>query len=196
MKPRSAAVKDGVVTLAGSVDTFGSKYAAVRAVEKLNGVKAVVDNLDVKLAAAHTRSDTEIAHTAVNALKWDTMVPDEMIKLTVRDGWITLDGNVPWRFQKSAAERVVRYLMGVKGVTNLLTVQPKHPSAHDVSDKIKNALRRSAELDAERIVVEASDGTVTLKGTVRSFAERRDAENAAWGAPGVSRVEDRIAVSV
>jgi osmotically-inducible protein OsmY len=190
-----AAVKDGVVTLSGSVDTYGSKYAAVRAIEKLNGVRAVVDNLDVTLSPAHTRSDTEIAHTAVNALKWDTMVPDEKIKLTVRDGWITLEGNLDWQYQRSSAERAVRYLVGVKGVTNLLMVQPKHASALDVTNKIKEALRRSAELDADRITVETTDGTVILKGSVRSYAERRDAERAAWSAPGVARVDDRIAVT-
>lgn len=191
-----AAVKDGVVTLSGSVDSYGAKYAAVRAVEKLDGVKAVVDKLDVKLGSHHVRSDTEIAHTAVSALKWDTMVPDELVKMTVRDGWITLEGDVPWQYQRTSAERAVRNLMGVRGVVNLLVVKPKHPSSRDVSTKIKEALRRSAELDADKITVETSDGTVVLTGSVRSFAERRDAEHAAWAAPGVARVDDRIAVSL
>lgn len=143
----------------------------------------------------HRRSDTELAHTAVSALRWDVTVPDDQLKLTVRDGWITLEGDVMWQYQKSSAERAIRNLVGVKGVTNLIGVRPRRASVFDVSDKIKDALKRSAELDADRISVEAHDGTVTLKGTVHSYAERRDAERAAWSAPGVSQVDDRIAVA-
>jgi len=191
----ATAVKSGVVTLSGHVRTFAEKYGAVRAIERLNGVSAVVDELQVTLPSEHQRLDTELAHAAVSALRWDITVPDEKIKLTVRDGWITLEGEVMWQYQKSGAERAIRNLAGVKGITNLVAVRPRKASVFDVSEKIKDALRRTAELDAERITVEARDGTVTLKGTVHSFADRRDAERAAWSAPGVSEVDDRIAVA-
>ena len=192
----ATAVKDGVVTLSGFVDSYAEKYLAVRAMERLDGVMAVVDNLTVKLPSRHVRPDTEIAHAAVNVLKWDTMVPHDKIKMSVREGWITLEGEVDWRYHKTAAERALRYLTGVKGVTNLIVVRPPHATAHDVSKKIKQVLHRTAELDAERINVEAHDGVVTLTGTVRSYAERQDVERAAWSAPGVSSVDDRLAVSV
>lgn len=130
----------------------------------------------------------------VNALRWDIQVPDDKIKAKVSDGWITLEGEVEWQYQKAAAERAARYLTGVKGVTNRISLQPKRVSTFEVSQKIKDALRRSAELDASRITVEAADGRVTLEGTVRSYTERQDAERAAWGTPGVTAVEDRIAI--
>ena len=190
-----AAVREGVVTLSGYVDTYGEKYLALRTAERLSGVKAVVDNMEVRLPSAHVRTDTDLAHAAVRALEWDIQVPNDKIKLGVHDGWVTLEGDVEWQYQRAAAERTVRYLTGVKGVTNLIAVAPRHASSLDVSNKIKEALRRSAELDADRITVEAHDGSVTLKGTVHSYAERRDAERAAWAAPGVTRVDDRIAIS-
>lgn len=190
------AVKDGVVTLSGYVDSYAEKRETLHAVERLSGVKAAVDSLEVRLPVAYTRSDTEIAHTAVNALRWDTQVPNDGIKMTVRDGWITLDGDVEWQYQRAAAEQAVQNLMGVRGVTNLIVVQPKSASPYDVSQLIKQTLRRSAEVDADSITVEARDGTVTLRGTVHSFAERRDAERAAWCAPGVVKVDDRIAVTI
>lgn len=191
-----AAVKDGVVTLSGYVDSYAEKYTAIRAVEHVAGVKAAVDNLKVKIPSHNLRSDTDLAHAAVNALRWHIQVPDERIKMTVRDGWVTLEGEVEWQYQRSAAERAVRNLTGVTGVSNLISVKPKHASAYDVSQKIKASLSRSAELDANRITVEEHDGRVTLKGSVRSFAERRDAELAAWSAPGVTMVDDRIAISL
>ena len=191
-----AAVKEGVVTLSGYVDTFAEKWATTRAVERLNGVKAVADDLEVKLPSSHMRSDTDIAHAAVRALEWDVQVPHDKIKMTVRDAWVTLGGDAEWQYQQSAAERAVRFLTGVIGVTNLIAVKPRHASSFDVSGKIHEALRRTAELDAGRITVEAHDGNVTLNGTVRSYAERRDAERAAWGAPGVTNVDDRIAVTI
>lgn len=189
-------VKDGVVTLSGYVDSFAEKWAAVRAVERLSGVRAAVDNLEVKLPSAHVRTDVDIAHAVVSALTWDIQVPNAKIKSTVRDGWLTLEGEVEWEFQRRAAERAVRNITGVKGVSNLIAVKPEHVSPYDVSAKIKETLRRSAEFDADRITVEAHDGTVTLNGTVRSYAERRDAERAAWSAPGVTKVDDYIAVTI
>lgn len=189
------AVKDGVVTLSGFVDSYADKRTAERLVEKVSGVRAIAEGLKVKLPTSSQRSDTEIAHAVVNALRWNIQVPFSRITSTVENGWVTLEGNVDWYYQHDAAERAVRYLTGVRGVTNLVRMQPTHVSTFEVGTKIKQALRRSAELDAERITVEAKDGRVKLTGTVRSFAERRDAEYAAWSAPGVSAVEDHITVS-
>ena len=190
----AVAAKDGVVTLSGVVDSYAKKHAADRAAQRVSGVKAIAEDVTVRLTHTSIRTDAEIAHAAVAALKWDIQVPDEKIQVKVEDGFITLTGAVEWKFQHAAAEGAIRYLTGVKGVINLLKVQPKPVSRFEVSAKIKEALRRNAERDAERITVEAADGRVTLKGTVRSFAERLDAERAAWSAPGVTSVDDRIAI--
>ena len=190
------AVKDGVVTLSGFVDSYAKKLAAERAAENVSGVRAVADDLKVKLPTTSQRSDTEIAHAALSALKWNIEVPDSRIKLRVEDGWITLEGDVDWQYQKNAAEECVRYLTGVKGTWNNLIVQQQKVSAYEVSKKIQDAMKRSATIDSQRISVEAKDGRITLKGTVRSWAERQDAENAAWAAPGVAFVDDQIAVGV
>jgi len=189
------AVKDGVVTLTGFVDSYAEKFTAERTAERLNGVKAVADDIKVKVPGLYQRSDTDIAHAAVNALRWDIQVPDDRIKAAVDDGWIDLEGQVEWQYQKWAAEGAVRNLTGVKGVTNLIAVKPKKISTYEVGQKIKDSLRRHAELDADRITIEAKDGHVTLRGTVSSYAERQDAERAAWQAPGVTNVEDLIAVT-
>ena len=149
----------------------------------------------MKLPGTHQRTDTEIAHAAVNALRWDVQVPDDRIKTYVDDGWIDLEGEVEWQYQKWAAEGAVRNLTGVKGVSNLITVKPKKASTYEVGQKIKDSLRRHAERDADKITIEAKDGRVTLRGTVSSFAERQDAERAAWQALGVTNVEDLIAVA-
>jgi osmotically-inducible protein OsmY len=185
----------GVVTLTGFVDSYAEKFSAERTAERVGGVKAVADEIKVKLPGAHQRSDTDIAHAVVNALRWDIQVPDDRIKATVDDGWIALDGEVEWQYQKWAAEGAVRNLTGVKGVSNLLTVKPRKASTHEVGQKIKDSMRRHAERDADRITIEAKDGRVTLRGTVSSFAERQDAERAAWQALGVTNVEDLIAVA-
>jgi osmotically-inducible protein OsmY len=189
------AVKDGVVTLSGYVDTFAEKYQAERVVEKVSGVRAIADDLKAKVPLSLKRTDTEIAHSVVNALRAHIQVPDDKIKAKVEEGWVTIEGDVEWQYQKSAAENAVRYLGGVVGVMNLIAVKPKRASPFEVSQKIKDALRRNAELDADRITVEAADGKVTLKGWVRSYAERRDAERAAWAAPGVTSVDDRISIN-
>lgn len=190
------AVKDGVVSLTGYVQSYAEKFAAERAVERIHGVKALANDLHVKLPTSFVRTDTEIAHAAVSAMQWDIQVPDDRIRAKVENGWVTLEGDVEWQYQRNAAERAVRYLIGVKGVSNLITVKPKKVSTSEVSQKIKNALKRQAEVDADRISIESLDGRVTLKGTVRSFAEKEEAELAAWGAPGVTSVEDLIAIGV
>ncbi len=195
-KEIGVAVKDGVVTLNGYVNSYVEKYNAERTASTVNGVKAVADELKVKLPDSHERTDTELAHAVVNALKWDIEVPDDRIKATVENGWVELKGDLEWQYQKWAAQAAIRNLTGVKGVSNMLRVKPKKVSTFEVGVKIKDALRRHAELDAEKITIEAKDGLVTLKGTVTSFTERRDAEAAAWRAPGVTRVDDLLAVSM
>jgi VCBS repeat-containing protein len=187
--------RNGVVTLSGFVDSYAQKYAAARAVEAVRGVRAVADDLQVRLPQAFVRSDTEIAHAAVSALKWDVEVPDVRIKTLVDDGWISLDGNVDWQFQRTSAENAVRHLAGVKGVINRITVQQPQVSAYEVNQRIEGALKRSAALDADKINIEARNGKVVLRGTVRSWAERQDAERAAWAAPGVTEVDDELAVA-
>jgi len=186
------AVKDGVVTLTGNVPSYGEKYVAETMVEGIKGVKALANELAVKLPGSSVRTDTEIAHQVVDALKWDVNVPDEKIKARVAGAWVTLEGDVEWAFQKDSAFRAVRFLTGVRGVTNAIKIVPAFVSSLDVTEKIKDALRRRAEREAERIQVSTRDHVVTLSGTVPTFSERRAAEAAAWAAPGVTEVKDDL----
>jgi osmotically-inducible protein OsmY len=187
-------VSDGVVTLRGTVPTLQEKWIAERAARHLVGVRAVANDLDVSPTGNAVRSDSAIAEVAANALEWDSAVPDGAVKVTVRNGWVTLTGTVAHQFQKSAAELVVHRLYGVKGVANSIDVKPC-VSADDVKFKIEEALKRSAVIDSQRISVDARDGVVLLTGAVRSLAERDDAERAAWAAPGVTKVEDRLVIA-
>jgi osmotically-inducible protein OsmY len=187
------AVDDGVITLRGNVSTFAEKQAAERVTLRVFGVKAVANDLVVHLPSAYERTDTEIAQAAVHALAWNTAIPASRVTVAVTNGWLTLNGTFEWQYQKDAAARAVRFLMGVKGVTNAIAVEPRVKPL-DVRDKIEAAFKRSAEVDARRINVNATDGKVILSGNVRSFAERQEAERAAWAAPGVMQVEDRLAI--
>jgi osmotically-inducible protein OsmY len=189
------AVKGGVVTLTGKADTYAQKFAAERAVERVAGVRAIADDLSVTLLGVYERTDSDIARAAANALTWDVEVPDGVTAI-VSNGWVTLAGKAQWYFQKAAAERSVRYLAGVTGVTNTIAVeQPVPVKAGDVKANIEAAFVRNVELDAKKIKVTTHEDTVTLTGTVRSWAERTDATHAAWNAPGVRYVKDELLVA-
>ncbi len=188
------AVKDGVVTLSGVVGSFAEWRGAQRVVERTTGVNRLVNELIVGRAAGANRTDAEIGHAVVNAFKWDVQVPAESIRVTVTDGQVILEGDVPWNFPRLAAERAVRNLAGVRGVSNLIQVQ-EIPTPSDVKQRITAALRRQAEADAARITVEAKGHAITLRGTVRTSAEKREVEDAAWRAPGVTRVENELAIN-
>jgi osmotically-inducible protein OsmY len=185
------AVKDGVVTLTGKVDTYLKKWRAEEAAHRVSGVMAVANDIEVRTIGE--RTDTDIAEAAVHALTWDASVPPEKVHVTVERGWVTLKGVVEWQFQKQEAERVVRRLWGVKGVSNLITLKPV-ASPTDLKKKIEDALVRSAEIDADKITVEVQGTKAILKGKVRSWAERQEAERTAWLAPGITAVDNRLAL--
>ncbi|HEX7191430.1 MAG TPA: BON domain-containing protein [Thermoanaerobaculia bacterium] len=185
---------DGVVTLTGIVRSFTDRWMAEKIAKRVGGVEGVANELHVALIDEDRRDDTDIAISALNALEWNSRVPKDRVKVTLREGWIQLEGEVEWEFQRRASEDAVRWLRGVRGVTNAIVVNP-HVSAQDVKQKIETAIRRNAEIDANSIHVETADTTVTLTGKVRSFAEREDAVHAAWSAPGVTRVIDHIAIA-
>lgn len=184
---------DGVVTLTGYVSNFAEKAVAERTVKRVQGVKAVANDLEVHLAGSSMRSDTELAEACLRVLEWDVQVPNQKVTLKVEKGRVTLEGMVDWQFQRNAAERAIRRLTGVLGVTNLIAIRPS-VSAAEVRARIEAALKRSAELESKRLQVTAEGRHVTLSGTVHSWAEREEAERAAWAAPGVQEVDDRITV--
>ena len=185
-------VKDGVVELDGHVGSYYEKQAAERAALRIANVKAIASEIRVELPFSAVRTNEDIARAAKNQLEWNISIPTS-VKVKVDDGWVTLQGNVDWQYQKQEAERCVRPLLGVRGVTNKITLQPK-VLAGDVKNKIEEALKRNAQVDADHIAVTTSDGVVTLSGRVKTWAERRAAENATFAAPGVTKVNNRIQI--
>jgi osmotically-inducible protein OsmY len=191
----AVAVKGGVVTLTGFVRSFSQKYQAERTVKRVAGVVGVANDIEVRLPSINERPDPEIARDAVAALKTELPYSSENMKVIVKDGWLTLEGSAEWNYQRTRAEDAVRRVRGVRGVINMIALKPR-VTPSEIKSKIEDAFRRSAQVDAQRITVEAHGGEVTLKGTVRSWAERQEAERAAWRAPGVVKVDNRIVVSL
>lgn len=187
-------VKDGVVTLSGFVDSYSKKRSAELAAEKVAGVKAIVEEIEVKLPGSSIRDDEDIAKAAYHAINWNTVIPDEMVKIVVNDGWVKLEGEVNWSYQKAAAEHAVEDLTGVYGVVNNIKVQQR-VTVQDINRRIQSALARHASLDAKNIHVDVEGGKVILKGKVRSYVEKKDAEDAVWIAPGVTAIDDQLQVS-
>lgn len=187
------AVDEGIVTLTGHVRSYSEKLTAIDIVESVVGVRAIADEIEVRPMGAHVTADDEIAKRVVKTLRWSTSIPADRIHVTVSKGRVTLEGCVEWRYEAEAAERAVGRLTGVTSIGNYIRVKPD-VRAEDITERIRKALLRDAELDASAIRVQVEDGTVTLEGTVRHLGERRSAERAAWAAPGVTRVVDRLSV--
>src|SRR3989441_3060476 len=188
------AVKDGIVTLMGWVDSYTKRWAAEEAAHRVRGVLAVANDIEVRLPISAERTDADIAAAAVRAMEWDALVPVDKVDVTVSKGWVTLRGEVEWQYQRQDAERVVRRLAGVRGVSNLITVKPRLTPT-ELKEKIEQALVRTAELDAQRVRGDVQGRKGILKGTVRPWGEEEEAERAAWSAPGVTSVENRITIS-
>jgi osmotically-inducible protein OsmY len=186
-------VKEGVVTLTGFVRSYTDKYEAEAAAKRVAGVAGVANDLEVRLPSVDERPDPDIARDAVQAIKSQLPISSENIKVIVKNGWVTLEGEVEWQYQRDTAEKAVRRIKGVKGVSNLIMLKP-HVEPSNLKKKIQEAFKRNAELDANRIAIETEGSKVILKGTVRSWIEREEAERVAWSAPGVTQVEDRIVV--
>ena len=189
------AVKDGIVTLTGWVDSYSKKMAAEAAAHRVHSVKAVVNDIEVHLPGSAERTDLDLAQAVLNALRWDAGIPAGKLDVTVSQGWVTLKGEVEYGFQKIDAEKAIRHVSGIRGITNLITVKP-HVSPADLKQQIERELVRNAETDASNIKVEVEGGRVTLRGTVRAYAEKKAAEEAAWTTPGVTEVKNLITISL
>jgi len=187
-------VQQGVVTLTGRVGTLREKWLAEKTARHVWGVRAIANEVEVAPDGIAVRGDTAIAAAAVNALSWNSSIPPDSVQVTVRNGWVTLNGMVPWQYQKTAAGKAIEHLYGVKGISNGIEVHSPIVAA-DVRQKIEDAFKRSADIDAKHVTVETRNGTVVLKGTVHSLAVRDAAEHAAWAAPGVVAIDDRLVVA-
>jgi osmotically-inducible protein OsmY len=191
----AVAVNNGVATLAGFVRSYSQKWQAERDVKRVSGVKGIANDIEVRLPSSSEQPDPEIARDAVAALKNELPYSSDNMKVVVKNGWLTLEGSAEWNYQRTRAEDAVRHVKGLKGVSNLIALKPR-VAASEIRSKIEEAFRRNAEIDAAHIAVEANGSEVILRGNVRSWAERQEAERAAWRAPGVTKVENRIAISV
>lgn len=186
-------VNNGIVTLSGHLDTYAEKYAIERAVQRVEGVRAVAIELDVKLAPDHKRSDSEIAQAIETAFKWHVFIPGDRVRVKVEKGWVTLSGEVDWEYQRSASEKTVRPVTGVIGVTNQITLKAQIPPT-DIRNRITEALKRHAEREARNVEVSVNGSVVTLRGTVDSWPERMAAQGATWSAPGITQVVNELRV--
>ena len=188
-------VTNGVVTLSGHVDSFTKKKAAENAALRVAGVSAVAEDIVVRIGATDKKSDTEVAQAIITAIRWNNIIDENKIKVKVESGWVTLEGEVEWSFEKNAIEHTVENLIGVRGVSNLITISSKLKT-NDIKQKITAAFHRSATLDANNIIVDSVGNTVILRGVVRSYAEKQDALRVAWNAPGVTKVDNKLIVDV
>ncbi len=184
-------VQDGIVTLQGSVSSYGERWETVRVAQRVTSVAAITNDIIVNLPESSHRTDGDIASMAANQIKWFLATPTGAVEVTVKEGWLTLNGEVEWEYQRKAAQNFVQHLLGVKGVSNLIMVKPSL-TVTGIETDIKSAFQRSALLDAQQIHVEISDNKVILQGKVRNYGEREEAERVAWAAPGVLLVDNQI----
>jgi osmotically-inducible protein OsmY len=185
--------KNGIVTLSGYVEQYSDKTHAERAVERMHGVRALINQIELELPGSLHRNDLEIVESALTALGLNTLIPTDRVKIVAQSGWLTLEGSVDWQYQRMAAEDTVRTIRGIKGISNQITIQAEGLKA-DIKDKIRSALVRSARLDSSQIAIDIAGSKAILSGNVRSWSERHEAEAATWAAPGIAAVENNIVI--